>query len=77
MPVTAEPDPPDYRQDLVAHPESLAIMRHIVSAHVEPWGSGAERLRHALRRWLLADMDRHTGCPHCTMPCAADPTASG
>ncbi|MEU0355561.1 hypothetical protein [Streptomyces cyaneofuscatus] len=38
MPVTAEPDPPDYRQDLVAHAESLAIMRRIVSAHVDLWG---------------------------------------
>lgn len=38
MAVTAEPDPPDYRQDLVAHPESPAIMRRIVSAHVDLWG---------------------------------------
>ncbi|MGC4930688.1 ATP-binding protein [Streptomyces sp. DT117] len=68
MPVTAEPDPPDYRQDLVAHTESLAIMRRIVSAHVDLWGfrelSDSVTL---CAHELLANVDRHTGSPHCTI----------
>ncbi|MFD8468678.1 ATP-binding protein [Streptomyces cyaneofuscatus] len=68
MAVTAEPDPPDYRQDLVAHPESLAIMRRIVSAHVDLWGfrelvDSVTLCAHE----LLANVDRHTGSPHCTI----------
>ncbi|MEV7896378.1 ATP-binding protein [Streptomyces cyaneofuscatus] len=68
MPVTAEPDPPDYRQDLVAHPESLAIMRRIVSAHVDLWGFRelADSVTLCAHE-LLANVDRHTGSPHCTI----------
>lgn len=68
MSVTAEPDPPDYRQDLVAHPESLAIMRRIVSAHVDLWGFRelADSVTLCAHE-LLANVDRHTGSPHCTI----------
>ncbi|MFD6803548.1 ATP-binding protein [Streptomyces cyaneofuscatus] len=68
MPVTAEPDPPDYRQDLVAHPESLVIMRRIVSAHVDLWGFRelSESVTLCAHE-LLANVDRHTGSPHRTI----------
>ncbi|MFU0439064.1 ATP-binding protein [Streptomyces sp. KAI-26] len=68
MPVTPEPDPPDYHQDLVAHPENLAIMRRIVSAHVDLWGFRelADSVTLCAHE-LLANVDRHTGSPHCTI----------
>ncbi|MFD3793632.1 MULTISPECIES: hypothetical protein [unclassified Streptomyces] len=35
VPMAPESAPPDYQQELVARPETLAIMRRIVSAHLD------------------------------------------
>ncbi|MFJ9620758.1 ATP-binding protein [Streptomyces sp. NPDC101181] len=63
-----EPGPPDYRQELVARPETLAIMRRIVSAHLDLWdlrelSDAATLCAHE----LLTNVMRHTGSPHCTI----------
>ncbi|MBK6042340.1 ATP-binding protein [Streptomyces sp. MBT55] len=68
MTPTAEPDPPDYRQELVARPETLAIMRRIVSAHLDLWdlrelSDAATLCAHE----LLTNVMRHTGSPLCTI----------
>ncbi|WP_405413320.1 ATP-binding protein [Streptomyces rubiginosohelvolus] len=65
---TTEPDPPDYRQELVARPETLAIMRRIVSAHLDLWdlrelSDAATLCTHE----LLTNVMRHTGSPLCTI----------
>ncbi|ESU50610.1 ATP-binding protein [Streptomyces filamentosus] len=65
---TTEPDPPDYRQELVARPETLAIMRRIVSAHLDLWdlrelSDAATLCAHE----LLTTVMRHTGSPLCTI----------
>ncbi|WP_432022838.1 ATP-binding protein [Streptomyces parvus] len=65
---TTEPDPPDYRQELVARPETLAIMRRIVSAHLDLWdlrepSDAATLCAHE----LLTNVMRHTGSPLCTI----------
>ncbi|WP_103531560.1 ATP-binding protein [Streptomyces sp. SM11] len=65
---TIELDLPDHRQELVARPETLAIMRRIVSAHLELWdlrdlSDAATLCAHE----LLTNAMHHTGSPLCTI----------
>ncbi|MET8707149.1 MULTISPECIES: ATP-binding protein [Streptomyces] len=68
VPMAPESAPPDYQQELVARPETLAIMRRIVSAHLDLWelrelSDAATLCAHE----LLTNVMRHTGSPRCTI----------
>ncbi|MFE6165866.1 ATP-binding protein [Streptomyces sp. NPDC056486] len=64
----AEAGTKEYRQELMANPDVLTVVRRLVTVHVRRWGLAAlaDSVVCCVNE-LLANVDRHTRSPYCIL----------